>query len=140
MSDFVGPSKGLDARLEGSEVFTVAANSAVTSYVNFSFDCDFNGIEFYSNTTDIGDKLDLHTEYYAGGPWLRYKKFGKNWNIVPSILSRIILFPTSPKVGVRLALTYTNNTDVEVKYFVNKFQFINSETVNLAIGGQGEDW
>lgn len=147
MSDWTGSDNPkMDARLEGSQVFSVPANTTKIDYVMFDFDCSFNGIEIGSSTTKVGDSVSLWTEYLAivlgDGTeiWLRYKKFGKSWNIFKNNITRIVLFPTLPKDGVRLAIKYKNTNAEPVNYAINKFQFVDSEPVNVYLGQEGEDW
>lgn len=131
----------LDARLQGSDVFTATANSTTEHYYTFDFDCDFNGVEIYTHGSEIGHKVKLTTEYNAGlYGWKRYKKFGKSFNIFPKCLQKYILFPTKPSAGVRVHISYTNPESSDVKFAVNFFQFVQQESVDPSQLQEGTDW
>ena len=142
MSQYGSDKPILDARLTGSDLFTATANSETHHYFNFNFDCLFNGVELYAWDSNTGDKVELITEYYAPplGAWLRYKKFGKTFNIYPNTLQNYILFPTEPKAGVRVKVTYNNTGNTDVKFSMNLFIFNDQQQVNTAVAEQGEDW
>ena len=143
MSDWTGSmNPSLDARLEGSPLFTATANSITEHIIGFDFACDFNGIEFYAWSSNAGDNLTFQTEYYAGPVynWIPYKKFGKNFNVYPDHVTRVIIFPTKPFLGVRVKIKYDNKGTEDVKFSMNKFQFAEYENVNTAILDSGEDW
>lgn len=134
---------GLDARLEGTDLFSAPANTVTTFYKDFTFDCKFNGIEIFAFASKAGDKVDLLTEYYAAPltAWKRYKKFAKSFNVFPTTLQKYILFPTEPSVGVRLAIKYTNTHATEAAVFsANLFQFTPSSLVDTSVAAEGEDW
>jgi len=137
----------LDARLEGSNLFNAPANQASKHYYNFSVesgvpDVKFNGVSIYAYDANKGDKMNLWTEYTIDGgtTWLRYKKFGKSWNIAPNTLMKDILFPTTPTNGVRVVFEYINNGNNAVDFFANLYNFIDQQVVNPAQGQQGVDW
>jgi len=133
---------GQDARLAGMPLASAPAEQISVHYFDFLFDCKFEGLDFYAWDSNPGDTLTLETEYYAGETygWIRYKKFGKAWNIFPNEKLRIILFPTEPILGVRAKFSYDNKGTQPVKFAANMFQFIDHKTVNPAILGEGEDW
>lgn len=130
----------IDARLQGTPLFT-ATPGLSTHYHTFDFDCKMNGVEVYAWDANQGDNMSIESQYNAEPyGWKRYKKFGKNWNIYPNERSRIILFPTEPKAGVRLAFTYDNKGVVDVKFSINVFQFIDRQYINPSLLEEGEDW
>lgn len=142
MSDWTGSSlPNVDARLEGSEVMSAVGNTSTEFYINFNFDCDMTGIEFYAWSPNKGDTLNFYTEYNAGPyGWKRYKKFGKNFNVFPNHISRIILFPTSPKAGSRIKVVYNNTGNSAVDFSINRFQFTAIEKIDPTKLQEGEDW
>ena len=131
-----------DARLHGAGSFTTTAGTSYTHYYTFSFDCDFNGIEVITDSNAIiGDHVTIWTEYNAGPyGWKRYKKFGKEWYLKPDDKDTIILFPTTPKAGVRLCIKYTSTGASDVTSAVNLFTFVDQATVDVASLEEGEDW
>jgi len=142
MSDWFGPSNpDLDARIQGSPLWTATANTKTQFELDFDFACDFNGIEFYAWDSHKGDNLKLWTEYYAGPyGWVFYKKFGDNFNVFPNNRTRIILFPTKPILGVRLVVEYDNKGQTDVDFSLNKFQFSDTERVLPSLLQSGTDW
>ena len=131
----------LDARLQGAMFETAPASAKSSYYFNFPFDCNFNGVDFYAWSPNSGDNLDLYTEYTTDGgtTWLRYKKFGKKWYVMPE-KERVLLFPTTPSVGVRLRVDYDNVGPDAVKFVLNLWTFVDQTLVDPAQGQQGEDW
>jgi len=142
MADWTGSKDPvLDARIEGSETFTATANSTTTHYIVFDFDCEFEGLEIAADNPTFGDHVEMSTEYNAGAyGWKRYKKFGKRFNIYPNHVSRIILFPTLPSAGVRIAISYTNTGNSDTKFSINKFQYVSRTVVKPSELQEGEDW
>lgn len=132
---------GQDARLQGTQLFN-AAVGVTHHYFDFQFNCNFEGIEFYAWDSSKGDTLSMQTQYYAGPTygWIRYKKFGKTFNVFPNNVTRIILFPTEPILGVRIKFTYDNKGSAPVDFSANLFQFKDHEVVNTAILDEGADW
>ena len=131
----------LDARLEGSDLFTATANSTTDHYFTFSHNCLFNGLEIYAWDSNPGDNIDFSIEYEAiPGVWYRYKKFGKNWNVLPNTLQSIVLFPAKPRAGLRARMKYENKGNTDVKFIINFIKFADLESVNPLMGQQGEDW
>lgn len=141
MSEWNGNSNpALDARIEGVPVFTATPGDSVHEHV-FTFDCDFSGIEIYSECAELGHTVTLETQYNAGPyGWKRYKKFGKTFNLFKNDKCRIVLFPTKPKAGIKLVIKYNNPTQTDVKFAINLFQFADMELVNPSILQEGEDW
>lgn len=131
----------LDARLWGVGPY-VCPPGLSTHYLTIPFDCKFSGIDLISSTQTYGDKISLKTEYFVPplNEWKRFKRFGKNWNVVPNERDRIILFPTEPKEGVRVAIDYENASQVECKIYLNLFTFTEQERVNPSLLQEGEDW
>jgi hypothetical protein len=143
MADWNGaPNPGLDARIEGSELFVAPAGAKTDFYIYFTFACDFQGMEFFAWNSNIGDNIDLRTDYYVPpmGVWKRYKKFGKHFNIYPNNVTKVILFPTKPTIGVRMTISYDNKGTEPVSFSMNKFQFADIEKVDTSVVGEGEDW
>lgn len=143
MSDWNGSENPrMDTRLQGSSLFSIPADTVKDLFINFEFDCDMTGIEFYAKNAELGDTMDFSTEYYVPplNTWLRYKKFGKGYMVFPNHPTRIILFATTPKVGTRIKITYHNTGSQTVYLAVNRFQFIESQNVKASLGEQGEDW
>lgn len=142
MSQYGSNNPLLDARLVGTDLFTATANSTTDHYFNFEFDCLFNGVEFYAFNSSAGDKVELSTEYYVPpmNTWLRYKKFGKNFNVYPNLLQKYILFPTTPQAGVRVRVRYINVENVDVKFSMNLFVFKDQQELDLSLAQQGDDW
>lgn len=142
MSDFNGSLRpALDARLEGSAIFNCPANTVKTFYVPFDFDCELSGIEIYAWSSNVGDNVSMETQYQINeNTWKRYKKFGKGWNVFPDRPCRIILFPTTPKEGIRMAITYNNKGQSAVNFCINKFQFVDEAKVDPTQGQEGEVW
>lgn len=135
---FYNPS--LDARLFGISVM-VAPSGTSEHYFSFPFDCKFNGIEIKTNASELGDKLSLETQYNAGPyGWKRYKRFAKQWNVFPDESTRVLLFPTEPKAGIRVKVTYENAHQTDIKIAINLFTFVDSEIVNAAQLQEGADW
>lgn len=132
----------LDARLGGAGVFTSTAGTDTTHYYTFGFDCKYNGIEVITDSNSVlGDHVTLWTEYNAGQyGWKRYKKFGKEWYLKPNDRTRIILFPTEPSAGVRLAMKYHSTGVNDVVMAVNLFMFVDQAKVNPGALEEGEDW
>ena len=131
----------LDARLWGVGPFECTPGVS-THYITIPFDCKFSGMDLISTTQDYGDKVDILTEYYIPpmNVWKRYKKFSKEWNIVPNERDRVILFPTEPKQGIRLTIKYSNSGETNKKVYVNLFTFIDQQKVNPSLLQEGEDW
>ena len=142
MSQYGTDKPILDARLTGTELFTAPANSTSDHYFDFTFDNKFIGVELYAWDSHAGDNVELSTEYYVppANAWFKYKKFGKHFNIYPNTLQNYILFPTEPKVGVRVRIKYNNVGNTDVKFSMNMFIFADQEQVNPSIGEQGSDW
>lgn len=147
MSDWNGaPNPSLDARIEGTPLFSAPAGTKTEFRITFDFDCDLQGIELFAWSSNPGDNVELRTEYdinnSPGNPpiWRRYKKFGKNFNVYPNHVNRVIIFPTKPKVGVCLVVSYDNKGEEPVQFSLNKFQFIPLAKVDTSLGEEGEDW
>lgn len=139
----------IDARLKGLIFGEASPNSTTEFYYIFDFDCKFNGLDFYVWNSNAGDNITLETQYNANPDpltresnpvWLRYKKFGKNWYVFPNVNKEIVLFPTTPKAGVRLVIKYNNVGNSAAKLAINGFIFTDSESVNPSLGQQGTDW
>lgn len=131
----------LDARLWGVGPFVCPVGESV-HYITIPFDCKFSGLDLASTTQSYGDKISLQTDYYVPplDVWKRFKKFGKNWNVIPNERDRVILFPTEPREGVRIAITYFNASEVEQKVYVNLFTFVDQQKVEPSLLQEGEDW
>lgn len=129
----------LDAKVEGTDLFSAAANSVTSHYFTFSHSCTFTGIELYAWNSNPGDNITMLIEYYTGAVWLRYKKFGKKFNVYPSV-DRVIMFPAEPSQGTRLRIDYDNKGGSSVDFSMNVFKFADSEKINPLLGEQGEDW
>lgn len=143
MSQEFGSDKPLlDARLEGKK-YTATANSTTPHYFDFAGDCIFNGIEIYVKDPLFDDEIELLTEYYIPplDTWVRYKKFGKTFNIAPNTIQRYVLLPAEPQLGVRVRVNYKNTSpDTDVRFWVNYYVFNDLEDVDLSSGASGEDW
>lgn len=131
----------LDARLWGKGPLDCPPGDS-THYILFYFDCKFSGMDLASNTTTYGDSISLQTDYYVPplDTWKRYKKFADRWNVIPNERDRVILFPTEPKQGVRITITYHNSSDVNKSMFINLFTFVDQSGVNPSLLQEGEDW
>lgn len=131
----------LDTRVIGTDLYTASANVISSSYYNFTFDCEFNGLEIYAYNPNKGDKVTLYVEYYAGEDlgWLRFKKFGKSFNIFPNHVNRVISFATHPIVGTRLRVDYDCKGE-SVDFSLNLFAFSTREIVDTSTAKQGADW
>ncbi len=130
----------LDARLWGTEIFSAAAGES-THYITFPFDCKFSGVDFIAESSTFGDTVSIQTEYNAGVyGWKRYKKFGKNWHVKANERDRILLFPTEPKQGIRVKITYNNVGESTVRFTLNMFTFAEQEKINPLILQEGADW
>lgn len=130
----------LDARLEG---FTLQVEPGTsTHYKVFTFDCSFNGLILYSNVSDIGSHVTMWTEYYVNETygWKRYKKFAKNWQLMPGYTSKTILFPTKPSAGVRIAFEVYNNEQSDISLAFNLYQFAVLEKINPSQLEEGSNW
>ena len=130
----------LDARFFGSPVFEAAASSTTEHTITFPFKCKFNGLDIYSNASEIGHKMNVITEYPYNEEYRRFKKSTKDWNIFPSQKVRIHLFPVEPVAGIRLKIFYTNTSIANCKFAINLFTFVDQQIVNPLEGEQGEDW
>jgi hypothetical protein len=132
---------GQDPRLQGMPLATATPGDTEHYYV-FPFNCNFEGIDLYAWDSNPGDHITFETEYYAGETygWIRYKKFGKTWNVFPHEKTRIILFPTEPFLGNRIKCTYKNLGVSDVKFAINLFQFVDSKIVRPSYLEEGEDW
>ena len=142
MSQYGTDKPILDARLHGAGLYTADANSVTSHYYNFTFDCKFNGIEIITDeNVKLGDNITLITEYNAG-PYghKRYKKFGKDWYLKKDDKTRIILFPTEPKAGIRLHIKYNNTSQNAVTFAVNLFTFVDQQVVDPNTLQEGDDW
>lgn len=130
----------LDTRVAGTDLFTATASSTTSHYYNFEFTCEFNGLEIYAWDSNKGDTISLYVEYYAGElGWLRFKKFGKKFNVYPNHVNRVITFPTTPQLGVRIRVDYNCGAN-PVDFSLNVFQFSTREPVDISMGQQGENW
>ena len=131
----------LDARLWGVGPFECPVGES-SHNILVPFDCKFSGMDLISTTQDYGDKVDVITEYFVPplNVWKRFKKFSKDWNVVPNERDRVILFPTEPKEGVRITIKYYNNGQSTKQMFVNLFTFIDQQKVNPSLLQEGEDW
>jgi hypothetical protein len=134
----------LDARLFGhGVVYTAVKNTTTDFYYTFTFDCKYNGIEIITDENVVlGDGITIETQYNAGQyGWKRYKKFGKNWHVKKDERTRIVLFPTEPKNGVRVKISYTSTGTVnDVKFVINFFTFVDQRSVNIYVLEEGENW
>lgn len=137
----------LDARLEGTQLFTALANTETNFYYYFQHESDvpdvkFNGVALYAYDANKGDSIELWTEYYVPplNIWKRYKKFGKNWNIAPNTLMKDILFPTVPKNGVRVVFKYKNSGNNDVDFWINLYNFVDQQLVKPSLLEEGNDW
>lgn len=141
MFQFKNPN--LDARLHGTgSVYTATAGQETDFYYTIPFDCRLNGIEILTDSNvQLGDTLEMRTEYDAGQyGWKLYKKCGKDWNVMPSDRSRILMFPTASKAGVRVRIRYKSTGAEDVKFVLNLFTFVDSEKINPAALEEGTDW
>jgi len=136
--NFTNPA--LDPTLEGGGIFIAPANATSDHHFNIPRAMLFNGISFYSDQADVGDKIGFIIEYWAGTAWLRFKKFGKNWGVSPKTREEIILFPAHPVVGMRFRFKYENASAVDVKFLINVFNYVDIVDVDPLKGEQGEDW
>ena len=135
----------LDFRGEGVHmVFPVGTSRQV---YNFSHEPEavkvsFFGVSIYAWDSNLGDKVNMWTEYWVEplGQWKRYKKFAKNFNIYPKTEMKDILFPTTPTNGVRLVIEYNNTGIGDVNFFMNLYNFVDQQTVDLATASEGVDW
>ena len=141
MSEFKGPYPLLDARLEGKK-YAATANSTTPHYFYFAGDCIFNGIELYFDNPNFDDEIELLTEYTIDGgtTWVRYKKFGKTFNVIPKVLQKYVLLPAEPSLGVRVRINYKNTGGADVKFWANYYVFVDLQSVDVSVGAQGEDW
>jgi hypothetical protein len=141
MSAFNSDSPLLDARLEGKK-YTATANSTTPHYFYFTRDCVFNGVEIYVKDANFDDEIELLTEYTTDGgtTWVRYKRFGKTFNVAPNLIQRYVLLPANPSLGVRVRINYKNTGNTDVKFWANYYVFTDLEEINPALGQQGEDW
>jgi len=137
----------LDARLEGMGVMTAPAGEVATYYytVNLPQHIDrqyFNGISFYAWDSNKGDYLTLWTEYYVPplSAWKRYKKFAKEWMVMPNTEMKDILFPTTPTNGVRVVIEYHNVGANPVDFVANLYNFVDQQQVSPSQLQEGDDW
>ena len=135
-----------DAHLEGFNISDAPLGTSEHHFY-FTYDCSFMGAAMYSSVTKLGTTIDIRTEYFAGlhpvtneQIWLRYKKFGKSWNMFPNYVCKSILFPTKPKVGIRIVVTINNNDVGPIDFGMNLFNFADIEVVNPSLGQEGKDW
>lgn len=130
-----------DTRIQGWSISNVPTGDS-THYYTFNFDCFFNGVELYCDTTELGVSITMSSEYYVQplDTWKRYKKFAKDYNIFPSQNHKHLLFPTTPSQGVRIKLEVKNNTNSSVNLNLNLFQFTKLEKVDPTQLQEGEDW
>lgn len=130
-----------DTRLEGWEISAVPVGQSV-HYYSFTHDSFFNGVEIYNNATAMGIKVSMYSEYYVQQltQWKRYKKFAKDYCLVPGGIQKSLLFPTTPGVGVRIKLVIDNNSGSQFDMFLNLFKFAALETVDPTLLQEGEDW
>lgn len=135
----------LDARLEG-KFFTFGGTNDSIQYYNFSHEAEVDKVYFYGVETfcngELGDSVDMWTEYYVPqlNEWKRYKKFGKNYMIFPNVMQKNVLFPTTPKLGVRLAIKYNQVGTGEVKFIMNMFNFVDQQEVKPSALQEGVNW
>lgn len=147
-SDFTFESHGLDARFEGAIKIQAVDGQENKFYYNFTENIYLNGLEIYCYDSNKFDSVDMAIEYYAGldgnqNPiWLRYKKFGKNYYVTKQVLQKNIVFPTTPKVGTRVAIKYNFGiaSPLPANCFINLFKFADIEKVDPTKGEQGADW
>jgi hypothetical protein len=137
----------LDARLEGMGQMTALAGQVGTWYytVNLSAPIDklyFNGLSFYAWDSNKGDYLTLWTEYYVPplNQWKRYKKFAKDWMVMPNTEMKDLLFPTTPTNGVRVVVQYHNVGANDVDFICNLYNFVDQQAVSPSALEEGEDW
>lgn len=130
----------LDSRIEGGGLQTITAGNSSTFYFSFGGDCMFNGLGFYAKDAEMGDKLTFETQYFNGTSWVRYKKSAKNWMVFPDCKTEIVLFPTYPSNGVRVAMTYESTGATDVKFAWNIYKFVDVVSVDPSQGETGEDW
>lgn len=136
----------IDARLEGVK-FTMPANTTTKKYYYFNHEDTskvilFMGVSLYAFSANQGDTVNLWSEYtYDGGTnWKRYKKFAKNWNVFPNVEMKDLLFPTTPKTGVRLVIEYTNTGGTPVDLALNLYNMVDTILVDPNQLQEGHDW
>lgn len=137
----------LDFRGEGVKFSFPVQEASSKGYYNFSHEpsavkISFFGVSLYAWNSSLGDTVTMWTEYTIDGgtTWLRYKKFAKNFNVFPKVEMKDILFPTTPTNGVRLVVEYTNTGTAPVDFFLNLYNFVDQQTIDLMVAQQGADW
>lgn len=146
-SDFTFIRPGFDTRFEGFKIDAIPI-IAEDFYYNFSEPVKLNGLEVYCYSSNIFDSIDLTIEYYAGldennNPiWLRYKKFVKNYYIVPGFIQRNITHPAEPVPGTRLHIKFNFGilNPQPSNCIINILKFTDIEKLDTSKGEQGSNW
>ena len=136
----------LDFRGEGI-AFKANASSVSRHEYNFTHEeavdfINFFGVSIYAWDSNKGDNVNMWTEYFVPplDSWKRYKKFAKKFNIFPNMEMKDILFPTTPKQGVKLVIEYDNKGTSPVDFYINLYNFVDQQKVDTNVAGEGEDW
>lgn len=138
MSMFDNPA--LDARMQGVLFKDVPIGYSEQTYT-FPFNCIYNGMILSSSVDSLGSFLTMETQYNAGPyGWKRYKKFVKEWQLMPNYVCKNVLFPTTPSAGVRMVLKVQNNSSNPIDIAMNLYQFVDKITIKPSQLEEGEDW
>lgn len=129
----------LDTRLQGAGKFT-ATTGTTQHYFTIPFDCMLNGLQIYSDNSNVGDTVSMEVQYNYGGVWKRYKKFGKGLYFPPKTWAEFISIPSEPKNGMRIKFEYINSGESSVDFIINLLTYFPQASIATSNGEEGEDW
>lgn len=129
----------IDTRIQGVSKFT-AATGTTQHYFTLPFDCLLNGVQLYSDNSNVGDSISFEVQYQYGQTWKRYKKFGKGLLFAPKVWTEFISVPAEPKQGMRLEFEYNNTGSASVDFIINVLTYTPQTVIDVASGAEGEDW
>lgn len=134
--DFRGEGISFEAPVGKNKFEYSFTHEAAVNFVNFF------GVSIYAWDSNKGDTVSMWTEYYVPpmSAWKKYKKFAKNFNVFPNVEMKDILFPTTPSNGVKLVIEYNNTGLNPVDFYVNLYNFVDQQEVDVSTASEGEDW
>lgn len=105
--------------------FTIAANTTSDLEVTLPTGTyDFDGVSLTTFPIIYGDLGTMKVKddsngTYSGYPNYVLNQFATNWNIDPNKCEKMMPYPARVYTGMKLCITYTNNSDTEKNIYMN---------------------